>query len=318
MLSSLCSAANFHNIPSQEATPSYTISTVFFSDTNSGRNGANYTLWVDPSQMFVYVWNNNSVIRKFAVSDLSLVASIYMSYNYRFFAFNSNLTAFYTSNPGDNTVNKHDFNSTTNVASAPTAVITLADRWAPGVIISRGSTFYLCVHHSIQTFTESNFTLVLLAGGPGPYDYGSITNTTLLLARFNAPQGLAFDSSGILYCVDYVNTRIQKIDILGNMVTTVQTGVPNPSFGIAFNTSDEYFFQGANYIYRSNISTPGEKTIIAGTGTAASTGDGGSPMLADLNGPGAICVLPDGSILFAEGSNFTTKIRKLSPPPALL
>jgi hypothetical protein len=58
------------------------------------------------------------------------------------------------------------------------------------------------------------------------------------------------------------------------------------------------------------VTAAGVITTAAGTGTAGSAGDGGSPTSAQLNAPGGIAVASAGVYYISDSSN--NKIRKVS------
>ena len=67
--------------------------------------------------------------------------------------------------------------------------------------------------------------------------------------------------------------------------------------------------QGTNQILRR---TPGgELGVVAGTGNAGYTGDGGLAIAAELSGPGGLAVAPDGTIYVADTRN--NRVRAISP-----
>ena len=64
-----------------------------------------------------------------------------------------------------------------------------------------------------------------------------------------------------------------------------------------------------HYVYK--IDTLGSTTILAGTGRAGYSGDGALATTAQLNGPIATAVAPDGSLYISDQGN--DRIRKISP-----
>jgi sugar lactone lactonase YvrE len=65
----------------------------------------------------------------------------------------------------------------------------------------------------------SGQTVTTISGIVGSYTYND--NTTLALATYRAPYGLAFDdTSGILYVADIDNSAVRKLDLANNFVST--------------------------------------------------------------------------------------------------
>ncbi|HTV39130.1 MAG TPA: immunoglobulin domain-containing protein [Candidatus Sulfotelmatobacter sp.] len=81
-------------------------------------------------------------------------------------------------------------------------------------------------------------SVTTLAGSVGNFGY---TNGTGTSALFNAPQGIAIDSSGNLYVADYLNNAIRKVTSAG-VVTTI-AGVPG-NFGSANGAGTNALFWG--------------------------------------------------------------------------
>lgn len=67
--------------------------------------------------------------------------------------------------------------------------------------------------------------------------------------------------------------------------------------------------QGTNQIVRRTLA--GALTVVAGTGQAGYSGDGGPARRAELDDPGGIAVAPDGTIYVADTAN--NRVRAISP-----
>jgi trimeric autotransporter adhesin len=75
-------------------------------------------------------------------------------------------------------------------------------------------------------------------------------------------------------------------------------------------TGSLYVADTDNHVVR-RISTAGEISTIAGTGTAGFSGDGGAATAAQLNAPSAVAVSPAGDIYIADQGNH--RIRRIGP-----
>ena len=114
-----------------------------------------------------------------------------------------------------------------------------------------------------------------LAGSIGNFGY---TNGTGTSALFNAPQGIAIDSSGNLYVADYLNNAIRKVTSSG-IVTTV-AGSPG-NFGSANGTGTYALFWGPegivvcptnnNLVYVADMGNSTIRQIFSGVQTVVST-----------------------------------------------
>lgn len=125
--------------------------------------------------------------------------------------------------------------------------------------------------------------------------------------------GIAYDAAGHLFVADRNAQQILRIDADTQVVSVVagsgeagnngdgpalSTKLDAPH-GIAVTPDGDIYFteQGGHRVRRISR---GLVTTIAGTGRAASDGDGGASEAASLNGPRGIAIHPDGSIFVAE------------------
>jgi sugar lactone lactonase YvrE len=127
--------------------------------------------------------------------------------------------------------------------------------------------------------------------------------------------GIAMNSTGVLFFTDRTNNRVRSFDTVGGIVGAYLGYNPplfnNPT-GIAVDASgNKYVADSGNNVIRK-IDASGNVTIIAGSKTGGSaSGEGIDPLTAALNNPTGIWVDPSGTLIyFADvGSN---RIRKVS------
>jgi uncharacterized protein (TIGR03437 family) len=147
-------------------------------------------------------------------------------------------------------------------------------------------------------------------------------------AMLNGPQGVTTDSAGNIYIGDSYNGLLRKVSPSG-IITTIAgqgsyivNGVPATQSSLHFPTALACDAAGDIYVadtYGSQvrvISANGMISAVAGTGTAAFSGDGGLATAASLNQAGTLAVDSAGNVYISDRLN--NRIRKiLVAPPSL-
>lgn len=166
-----------------------------------------------------------------------------------------------------------------------------------------------------QTITTIAGTGAQAFGGDG----GLATSAWLSL-----PVDVEFDALGNVIIADRGNNRLRKITS-GTITTISGSNTPgssgdggpainalmnNPHFMCKDANGNIYITEFFNNKVR-RISPSGTITTVVGTGSMASTGDGGLAINASLNGPTGIAMDALGNLYVAESSG--NKIRKVSP-----
>lgn len=148
-------------------------------------------------------------------------------------------------------------------------------------------------------------------------------------AQFQHPTALKFDAGGNLVVTDQLNLRIRRIDRSGTIQTIAGTGVqgfsgdggPATAATIGFpgqaaidSAGNVYFADTPNHRVR-RIDPAGTITTVAGTGAAASTGDGGPASGAAINEPFGIELDARGNLYILEaGSHRIRRVNAIAPP----
>ena len=163
-------------------------------------------------------------------------------------------------------------------------------------------------------------TVSTLAGTPG--QTGSADGTGAA-ARFNAPEGVAVDGSGIVYVADYRNHIIRKVAPLGEVSTLAGspgqagssdgTGAAarfNFPGGVAVDESGNiYVADTKNHTIRK-IAPAGVVSTLAGTPGLTGSADG-TGAAARFSSPAGVAVDGAGNVYVADWSNDT--IRMITP-----
>ena len=158
-------------------------------------------------------------------------------------------------------------------------------------------------------------------GTPG-YTADGISAITSAL---HYPIGIAKDTTGNIYISDYLNNRIRKVDVNGNISTiagdgtgahtgdnglAVNSEIYNPA-GLAVDIHGNIYFAETGYHVIRKIDNVGIITTIAGSGPPHDyTGDGGLAINAKLFNPYGIALDNAGNIYFTDRNNHC--VRKIN------
>ena len=138
------------------------------------------------------------------------------------------------------------------------------------------------------------------------------------------PTGVAVDAAGNVYIADYSNNRIRKVSTAGIISTIAGNGTGaytgdggqataatlNSPYGVAVDAvGNMYIADWGNSVIRK-VSAASIINTIAGTGTAAYSGDGGQATAATLNNPQGVAFDASGNVYIADRNN--SRIRKVS------
>ena len=143
-------------------------------------------------------------------------------------------------------------------------------------------------------------------------------------AELFTPTGVAATADGGFLIADANNRRIRRVSPAGTITTVAGTGTAGfsgdggpataaqltPS-GVAATADGGFLIaDGVNHRIR-RVSPDGTITTVAGTGTAAFSGDGSPATAARLSSPAGVAPTADGGFLIADTNNH--RIRRVSP-----
>jgi len=144
-------------------------------------------------------------------------------------------------------------------------------------------------------------------------------------AQLNFPTGIATDTFGNLYIVDYQNNRIRKVTPGGVISTVVGNGTGGFSGdgglatsamiyqpeGVAADRNGNLYIADAGNNRIRKVTPGGVISTFAGNGTAGYSGDGGPAVSAQVSQPEGLVVDAAGNLYIADSEN--NRIRKVTP-----
>jgi trimeric autotransporter adhesin len=143
-------------------------------------------------------------------------------------------------------------------------------------------------------------------------------------AQINYTAGITFDGSGNAYIADYWNCKIRKITPAGIISTFAGTGSAGYSGDGGAATAAKLYYparvavDGVGNVYIADygnnrirrVNSSGVISLVAGSGSAGFSGDGGPASAAKLSGPVGINVDGSGNLYIADWGN--SCIRKVN------
>lgn len=192
-----------------------------------------------------------------------------------------------------------------------------------GVYLSPSGDKFICDAgaHSIRKISTTGIITTIAGNGTAGFSGDGGPATAALL---NRPFDITEDASGNLYFTDNINYCVRKIDVAG-VITTIAgngvnayTGDGGPATAASLSKTAGIVLDGAGNIYIGDqfnhvirkVNTAGIITTIAGTGTAAFSGDGGPATAAALSYPNYLIFNSAGELIITDNGNH--RVRKLN------
>ena len=181
-------------------------------------------------------------------------------------------------------------------------------------------------NHRVRKVSSNGLTSLVAGSGTCSLAVSS-DGSPATSAGLCAPVALAFDAAGNLYIAEATAHVIRRVSTTGTITTVAGTrnvanfrgdgGAAtaawlNTPTGLTVDAAGNLYIADSNSHRVRRVDTSGVITTYAGTGTAASGGDGGLATLATLNRPLAVLAVP-GHLLISEGDG--QKVRRVSQFP---
>ena len=178
-------------------------------------------------------------------------------------------------------------------------------------------------NHRIRRIDAASQMITTVAGN-GTQGFSG-DNGPATQASLNVPQGLAVDAANNLYLADYGSSRVRKVDIASQTITTVAgssvvgfSGDSGPAThagldlprGVAIDASGNlYISDQGNQRIRKVDAASQMITTVAGDGAEAFSGDHGPATLASLSRPSGVAIDASGNFYIADSGN--NRIRRV-------
>src|SRR5271156_4686364 len=172
----------------------------------------------------------------------------------------------------------------------------------------------------VREIVAASGVINTVAGTPGVCNYSGDTHQATS-AQLSFPQGVALDSTGtLLYIADIGNSIVRLVNLTTGIITTY-AGIPESSGfptnnvlatstqlsgpeAVAVDANGNLFIADQNDQVVCRVDATSKNiAIVAGTGPASFSGDGGPATSATLNTPAGVAVDSAGNIYIADYAN---------------
>ena len=195
-----------------------------------------------------------------------------------------------------------------------------------------GNVFIADTYHGLIRKVDVSGVIWTVAGGgtSNVFPWGDGGAGSALTAALSAPRGVALNANGsLLYISDTGHQAIRQVTLSTGAILTfagngsaayggdqrpaVQAALCNP-LGISVDPAGDVFIaDSCNNVVREVLAGSGVITTVAGRYVPGLAGDGGSPLVAELNSPFGVALDSTGNLFIADSVNNVIREVTFSP-----
>jgi sugar lactone lactonase YvrE len=185
-------------------------------------------------------------------------------------------------------------------------------RFPSCVVLAPTGTLFICDkgNHRVRRIQAG---IISTAAGNG--NAGFTGDGTATAVPLREPEDATFDPTGRLVVSDLKNGRLRAIDLAAGTITTIASGLSEPS-GVAVDGAGRLLFaeRGAHRV--AALASDGTITTVAGDGIARFGGDGGGRLDATLRQVKGVALDGAGNIFISDDGN--NRIRRVDVATGLV
>ena len=186
------------------------------------------------------------------------------------------------------------------------------------VLDASGNLYIADYSNNVVRHVNAQTGIIATVAGNGATGYGG-DGGSATSAELNSPAGVLLDQAGDLFIADTWNNRVRRVDAQTAVITTVagngfasltgdgalavNAGLSVPSSVFVDASDDLIIADFADNCVREVNAQSGIITLIAGSGVAGYSGDGGSATIAQLNTPSGVFLDQQGNLYIADSAN---------------
>ncbi len=173
-----------------------------------------------------------------------------------------------------------------------------------GLAVNSAGEIFIADYWNLRVRKISASGIITTVAGTGAQGYSG-DGGLAINADLGQPTSVAPDAQGNLYIADSGNLALRRVSP-GGVITTVPS--VNPT-AMAIDANGNLFFTNVNSVAR--LTPTGTVGLVAGTGTAGFSGDGGPATKATLRSPSGVALDAAGNLYIADFLN--NRIRMVNP-----